>query len=82
MQSYIDTSVIASFDAKGNIIPLYFRANNSDPIKITVKSKRNCASSMIFSCEYLIEDCNEIRTVTLQYDFNNHIWTILTNLFF
>lgn len=82
MQSYIDTSVIASFDTKGNIIPLYFRANNSDPIKITVKSKRDCASSMIFSCEYFLEDRNEIRTVTLQYDFNNHIWTILTNLFF
>ena len=37
MQNYIDTAVIASFDGKGNIIPLYFRANNSEPIKITVK---------------------------------------------
>lgn len=82
MQNYIDTAVIASFDAKGNIIPLYFRANNSEPIKITVKSKRNCASSMIFSCEYVIEECSEIKTVTLEYDFGNHIWKILTNLWF
>ena len=82
MQSYIDTSVIASFDVKGNIIPLYFRANNSEPIKITVKSKRDCASSMIFLCEYAIEERSEIKTVTLEYDFEKHIWKILTELWF
>lgn len=82
MNNYIEASVIASFDTKGNIMPLYFRCNNSDPIRVSVKSKRDCASCMIFSCEYLIEERNEVKTVTLEYDFNNHVWKIITNLYF
>ena len=82
MSNYIEASVIASFDTKGNIMPLYFRSDNSAPIKVSVKSTRIGASFIIFSCEYYLKERDEIKSVTLEYDIDNHVWNVVTDLFF
>lgn len=82
MENIIKTSVIASFDSDGNILPLYFRANNSDSTKVTVKNIRKCADCSLFTCEYMLDDSNEVKTVTLQYNYRSHIWNIVNKLFF
>lgn len=72
-------SVIASFDRKGNIIPLYFRYGTDEQITIKILSSHALNSSpydifLKFICKYMQE--NIMKSVRLVYCCKEHFWYI------
>jgi hypothetical protein len=65
--------VIASFNTEGNITPIYFSPGiDSEPIKVTVRSKKELALLIEFECVYTEQKCE--KNITLLYIKNDHIW--------
>lgn len=69
-------AVIASFDSEGNIKPLYFRYND-ERIQVSVKMCVAQVHDIVFSCEYMIEYDNAVRTIALLYRIDEHKWFII-----
>ena len=67
--------VIASFDANGNICPLYFRYNGKS-MKLSVISRRECLPTIEFLCSY--DDDGYFGQIELSYWVPQHTWTYLT----
>ena len=76
--NFLPVSVIASFDTKGHITPIYFRYNN-EPIRVNVISIKINVTSISFKCNYYIEELNTEKTMTLFYRLTDHIWCISKN---
>lgn len=59
-----------------NIKPLYFRYKN-ERIQVSTKMCISQMHDIIFSCEYMIEYDNDVRTIGLLYKTDKHKWFII-----
>ncbi len=71
------TSVIASFDSKGHMKPLYIRIDGSS-FKVHSSYVKSCHSGIVeFSCQ--IVDREYLKPLTLTYFPHDRIWAIPKN---
>lgn len=67
-------SVIASFDSKGHIKPLYVRIGD-EPLKVHSSWIRPTRPGMVvFHCN--VEDGNQMKPLILTYHPKENVWTI------
>lgn len=71
-------SVIASFDTKGNVIPIYFRYEEYQ-IKVQVEKIWEEGPTLTrccyFECSYIQNGYN--RRVVLKYNYIHHDWELI-----
>lgn len=73
-------SVIASFDRKGNIMPLYFRYGTDEQVTVKILSSRILNASpqddifLTFLCRYMHGDI--MKSIKLSYCCKEHFWHI------
>lgn len=68
--------VIAIFDSKGNIRPLYAKVEGYDAIKIenVIDVKNTTYERLDFTCVYIREGIK--KKFTMCYNAQTHLWTI------
>ena len=71
-------SVIASFDNKGNVSPLYVRIGEDSWKVKSFSLKTENKNILIFGCNVFFD--NEVRPVTLSFHRNDNVWTIPENI--
>lgn len=70
--NHIVLPVIASFDTKGNVHPLYVRINGEAYKVCTSWEKPSFAFTSVFQCQ--IADHGVLKTLMLTYHHKDRIW--------
>ena len=80
IKSNDSVSLIASFDRKCNIIPLYFRYGTDEQVTVKILSSRILNASpqddifLTFLCRYMHGDI--MKSIKLSYCCKEHFWYI------